>query len=728
MTFMKTIAPLLCAFTSLLAVDTQTFDHSEAADFEKGTRKGLSLSSNGHLTTAPLLKEIHDPSITFLWAIARDSKGVIYAGGGGVSGSKAKLVAMDTAGRVRSMELDGLAVQAIAIDKQNRVYAATAPDGKIYRIAANETGTGDPQVFYDPKAKYIWSMVFSKSGDLYVGTGDAGEIHKVTPAGVGSVFYRTEESNVRSLAMDANDDLIAGTDASGLILRITPKGEGFVLHEAGKREITALAIAADGTIYAAGTGNKTAATAPAAPAQPARQVATSQGTVTVAVPSGPAGRGGGAANAPAAPANIAGGTEVYRIQPDGYARRIWNDEQNVVYALAFDDQARLVLGTGNQGNVFRLDGEGQWTKLLSVAPAQVTAFTSGPNGRLYLATGNIGQVYSMGPEREPSGTYESEVLDASAFSYWGRMTTQSAGQGGVTLETRSGNVSRTQKDWSPWAKLNADRIASPAARFLQYRLTLTNSADVYGVMAAYEGKNVAPRVEMVEATQANYRFPAPATPNAVGTPASLTLPPLGKAPAAASTAAVADSGVSPPLTWSKGYIGARWLANDDNGDSLRFTLEIRGDNETSWKPLRADLKERYYGWDSTAFPDGKYRVRVTASDAPSNTPEQALSSWRESERFLIDNTPPEISGLTGTRNAGKIDVRLHAKDALNVLQKAEYSVNGGEWQVVEPTTRLTDSEEHDYTFRVDAGPGEVTIAVRVSDVYDNEAVAKTVVK
>ena len=137
----------------------------------------------------------------------------------------------------------------------------------------------------------------------------------------------------------------------------------------------------------------------------------------------------------------------------------------------------------------------------------------------------------------------------------------------------------------------------------------------------------------------------------------------------------------------------RWLATDENRDTLLFKIEIRGENEPPGNHSRT-RSERYFSWDSTAFPDGKYRVRVTATDLPSNPPEQALSSSRESDRFLIDNTPPEISGLTGALSGAKIDVRFHAKDAWNVIEKAEYSVNGGEWKVVEPTTRLTDSEEH----------------------------------
>lgn len=726
MRFLRVLAPVLCVLLPLSAVETQVWEHSESADFEKGTLHKLSLSSEGRLMPAPLVREIYDPSVPFLWTVARDSKGNVYAGGGGVGSSKSKLIVVNPAGQAKTLaEIDGMAIQAIAIDKQDRLYAATSPDGKIFRVNA----AGTAEVFYDPHAKYIWALAFSSNGDLFVATGDQGEIHRVTPSGAGSVFYRTEEAHVRSLAIDAHDNLIAGTDPSGLILRISPAGEGFVLYEAGKREITAVAVAPNGNVYAAGTGTKAPATAPA-PATPQRQVQTSQGTITLAVPTGGPARNGAAAppTATGAPIGVQGGSEIYRIQTDGSARRIWTHAQDVVYALAFDAQGNVIAGTGNRGNIYRLDSDTTYTRLLSLAAAQVTGFAQGANGRLYAVTGNIGEIFSIGPERESSGTLESEVLDAGAFSYWGRMTSLYSGSGSVTFETRSGNVSRAQKDWSPWAKLANDRMASPAARFLQYRATVSGSAELYDVTAAYEMKNVAPVIEAVESTPANYKFPAPvaATPP---NPATLTLPALGHSTATPAPArAAADNGASPALTYAKGFIGARWLANDENGDTLLFKIEIRGENETAWKPLRDNLRERFYSWDSTAYPDGKYRVRVTASDAPSNTPEETLSSARESDRFLIDNTAPEISALTAAAQGTKIDVRFRAKDALNVLAKAEYSVNGGEWKVVEPTTRLTDSQEHDYRFEADRGAGEVTIAVRVSDAYENQAVAKTVAK
>lgn len=718
----RKLSAALCVAAALRASDTRTWAQGEMADFEKGTLTRLSVASDGRLALAPVVKEIFDPSVAFLWAVARDSKGTLFAGGGGLGGSKTKLFQVDRDGKSKTLaELDGIAIQAIAIDSRDRVYAATSPDGKVYRVDQ----TGKSEVFYDPKQKYIWALAFARSGDLFVATGDQGEIHRVTPAGVGSVFFKTEETHARSMTVDAAGNLIVGTDPSGLILRITPAGEGFVLFQAPKREITSIVTAPDLTIYAAGVGNKQAAAPVSIPPPGAAAAA-------AGAPAAPAATPRPAAGAPptlagASPA-ITGGSEIYRIRPDGAPRRIWSDAQDLVYALAFDEKGRVLAGAGNHGDIYRLDSDRQYWKLLSLAATQVTAFCAGAGGRVYAATGNIGKLFSIGPEQEQTGIFESDIFDAGGFSYWGRLSHTPRDNTAVVEETRSGNLNRAQKNWSAFARTNAGRMVSPPARFLQYRLTLS-SGEITEVEAAYQMKNVAPRIDEVEITPANYKFPPPSTV-VTSLNSSITLPPLGlyAPPPSTAPAPTPDAGSSPGLTYSKGAIGVRWLANDDNGDSMLFKIEIRGASETTWKPLKDKLREHYYSWDSTAFPDGKYVVRITATDAPSNPPAQALTTSAESEPFVIDNAPPEISGLTAAASGNKVDVRFHAKDSLSTLDKAEYSINGGDWTVVEPTTRLTDSLEHDYRVTVDKGFGETTIAVRVADENDNQAVAKIVVK
>jgi sugar lactone lactonase YvrE len=740
-TFVRRCLILTAAFACLtpaFAVETRFWQQGEFSDFEKGNLKNLSLRSDGRLTLAPVLKELFDTSTPYLWAAALDSKGNVYVAGGAPSGSSAKLFQITPSGSAKTIaELDGLEIHAIAVDRNDRVYAATVPDGKIYRVVP---GT-KPEVFYDPKAKYIWAMAFASNGDLFVATGDRGEVFRVPPDGKGSVFFRTEETHARSLAIDSKDNLIVGTEPGGLIVRVTAAGQGFVLYQANKREVTAVAVSANGPIYAAAVGSKptSSATTPPAPAPaplPAPTLppaatqppgTTQRPAVTMTAPP---------TLAPSAP-SVTGGSEIYRIDPDGSPRRVWQNAQDVVYALAFDSKGRPVFGTGNKGNIYRLDSELTYTLLENVPPTQVTAFAKGHNGNLYAVTGNVGKVYQIGPGLEPQGTYESEVFDAGAFSYWGRLIFRADPKSGVAFQARSGNVNHAQKNWSPWTAVNlagdGGRVEAPPARFLQYRADLRESGgaapELVSVDLAYMAKNIAPVVEEIEITPANYKFSTPALALTGSIGSTITLPPMGQKKKSASSALDLTSASSQSMTYGKGWAGVRWAAADDNGDTLCYKVEIRGSKETDWKLLKDTVRDKHFAFDSTAFPDGEYVLRITASDAPSNPPDQALSASLVSDPLLIDNTPPEVVDLKGSLASGKVNVSWTAKDTLSLIDKAEYSVNGGEWLVVEPVTRLSDASDLQYRLTLDRpGTGETTIAVRVTDEYDNQAVQKVVLR
>lgn len=720
-------ATLFCAFVlTLFAGQTRTWTQNDFADFEKGVIKSLSLRSDGVLTLAPRSKEFSDTSAMYLWSLARDSKGNLYAGGG--SGAKVYRIGSDGKSRVLA-ELDALEIHAVAVDSKDRVYAATAPDGKVYRIAAN----GKSEVFYDPKAKYIWALAFDRQDNLFVATGDHGELHRVAPDGKGKVFFQCEETHVRSLALDSNGNVIVGTEPGGLVVRITPAGEGFVLYQMPKREVTAVAVGRDGTIYAAGVGSRQQ-TLPALTPQPPPPP-------TVPGPAAPNQAQPRQANPPlpltTAPLTISGGSDVYAIDSTGSPRRLWTHNRDVVYALAFDSSGHLLLGAGNRGNVYRIESPSLYTALLTVPATQVTAFQSAPDGRLYAATGNVGKVYEIAAEPESQGTLESDVFDAGLFTRWGRLSFDADLNGGhVSIQTRTGNLDQPQKNWSPWSAAisdpKGDPIASPPARFVQWKATLTAAAgkspELNSVDVAYLPKNVEPHVDRIEITPPNYRFPAPISVTQVQT---MTLPPLVSQSArteSATTPAETAATLTPAMQLAKGFIGARWMATDPNGDSLIYSIEIRGVNEKEWKLLKDKIAEKYYSWDSTAFPDGEYHIRVTASDAPSNPPSDVLTGRLESDPFIIDNTPPKITGLTATRNGGKLQIRWHAADALNNIQKAEYSLDGGDWTLIAPTTGLSDSLELNYNLTVDAPPGEHTVAVRVEDTYANQSAEKAVVQ
>ena len=703
----------------------------------KGTLKELSLRSDGRLFLAPASKEILDSSVAYLWALAEDSKGNLYAGGGGPGAGSAKLYRIDQNGKIENLaDLEGLEIQALAIDGKDRLYAATSPDGKVYRISPGN----EAEVFYDPGEKYIWAMAFNSDGELYIATGDGGNIHRVSSDGQGSVFFDSEETHVRALALDANENVIAGTEPGGLILRVTPTGEGFVLHQSPKTEITTVAVAPDGSIYAAGVGSKQ----PSTIAPPPPQVRPVTPTTAPTAPNAPApatsatqpGRAAQSSALVRVRTAVTGGSEVYRISPDGFPRMVWSDNSEIVYSIAFDGESRPIIGTGNSGRLYRLESDHLFTLLLGMPPTQITSLISGKQGRIFAATGNVGKVFQIGPELEQQGSYESEVLDAEYFSYWGRLRFHGdIGGSGVAFQARSGNLDRPQRNWSPWSPVEltsgSGRVTAPAARFLQYNLTLTASPgqpspEVAHIGVAYLHRNVAPVVEKIAITPPNYRF----APRALTLSRSrnLTLPPLSAGRRAPAPKPVTTSS-SQSMQHAQGFIGARWLASDDNDDALIYKVEIRGREESEWKLLEDDLEYAYLSWDATAFTDGEYRLRVTASDKPGNPPKQALTAQLEGGPFLIDNTPPQIVKLQSSMEGGVITVRWHAVDAYTVVSKAEYSLDGGDWTIVEPATKLSDSLELEYELKLDdATPGEHTIAVRATDEFGNQTVEKVIVR
>ena len=78
-----------------------------------------------------------------------------------------------------------------------------------------------------------------------------------------------------------------------------------------------------------------------------------------------------------------------------------------------------------------------------------------------------------------SGTMTSRVLDSGpGANQWQTLTSQRTlpAGGGIAFATRSGGTSRPDAGWSAWQPVGTGgAIASPAARFIQYRATLTSS-------------------------------------------------------------------------------------------------------------------------------------------------------------------------------------------------------------------------------------------------------------
>lgn len=746
----KTLAALLLlASTYTLAEGTQAWTQDSYEEFSRGTSKNVAIRSTGTLELAPAFTQIYNSPATFLWTIAAGSDGAVYIG----SGSPARVYRIERDWTAKVIfEPKELQVQSI-VTVGNAIYVATSPDGKIYKLTpdnaavatpknknekemkAEPTSTGYAAVtYFEPNTKYIWQLLAGDDGTLYAATGDRGEIYRINAEGKGSVLFKSDEAHIRSLAFDKDKQLIAGTDGSGLIYRIASSGEAFVLYSAGKKEITALAVANDGTIYAAGIGEKRGPVlAPPAPA-----------------PAPPA-TGGSPAPGPA-PFSQSGGSEVYAIAPDGAPTKLWATKDDLVYALGFDPRNRLLVGTGNKGRIIALDPNGDYTDLAKASANQVVAFASAGAQGTYAATSNLGKVFLLSSQPSADGSLESEVLDARNFSKWGRAEVR--GNGNYELAVRSGNVDNPDRNWSPWktVQLGKDgKLDVPSARFLQWRVTLKPSnggSRVDSVKLFYHPKNVAPVIDDVAV--ANGTRVAPGTTSARNNSDTVTINFAQPKEQASSSGIRSEGGLSAQR--DRGYTTVRWAAHDDNDDDLLYSVYYKGEGESGWKLLKDKITDKYYSFDSGLMPDGAYTVRVIATDAPSHAPEDALTFAKETPRFEIDNTPPLIESLAAKVEGDQLHVSFSANDQLSTVTRAEYSVDAGEWKFVEPVGQLSDARVETYDFNVavpggvakpatrsrkkgDAMPAsdeatntEHVVVVRVFDRYENSAVAKTVAK
>jgi hypothetical protein len=743
--------------TSAFAEGTRTWEQSKFEELTKGTAMGVAIRSSGGLELAPTFKALYATPSTYIWAMAADEAGNVYA----ATGAPARVYRITPQGQATIIfEPQELQVQALKVASGRVIYAATAPDGKVYKIEHQSAGKGaggkspekgterdssktaekeqakpsvDPSwnssVYFAPDTKYIWDLALDNSGNLYVATGDHGEIYKVTDKGDHSLFFKSDETHVRVLALDPQGNVIAGSDGSGLVYRISPAGEGFVLYSAPKKEITALALDRAGNIYAAGVGEKRAGGASAAAASTLLNI-----TPSVPGPTGPQAPGLTITPIPStvpvgplpfAGAGVSGGSDVYRIAPDGSPSKVWTSHEDIVYALAFDSQDRLLAGTGNRGHIFAITGLDEFSDLLKAAASQVTAFAKAPNGGLYAATSNLGKLFVLGPGPVDEGNYESDVFDAKIFSRWGRA--EFRGSGNVELFARSGNVDNPDRNWSPWKKVDLAKGGAteiPPARYAQWKAVLHSDSKkpvVDSVTLNYLAKNVAPEIDDVT-VQLGTRYQ--------------TLP--RSSPLSMSTDVGGSSGThfeSPvPSTHDRDSVGVKWSAHDENDDQLVYSLYYRGDGETRWLLLKDNLTDKAYSFDASLLPDGGYQIKVVVSDAPSHSPGEGLTAERVSRRFEVDTTPPRIENLTASVEGGQIHVRFRAGDGFSTIRRAEYSVDASDWRYVEPVGQISDAKTEDYDFNVapqagkDSAASEHVVVVRVYDRYENMGAAKTVVR
>jgi WD40 repeat protein len=728
---------MLACSVPVYSIGPQVWELSSFHDFQQGKVTGCSIAHEGRLTLSSELKPIFSTDQVLVWSLVKDSRGNLYLG----TGHSGKVFKVDSKNDGRlfytAKELD---VFALAVDPGNNLYVGTSPDGKVFKV----TPEGNASEFFDPHSKYIWALAFDPQGNLLVGTGDQGKIYKVDPLGKGSVFYDTNQTHVMALRFDGKSNLLAGTFPEGILFRISPAGRGFVLYDTPLQEIHSIEIATDGSVYI-GCLNEKMLRRPGSGAvpQPALPVETgATGGITVTVTDSPNQAATEAHLEPQFAPSVftpggSGGlrSAIYRIAPDLAVETLWSSTQESVFDLLYRKD-HLLFSTDTKGRLYEISLDRKYTLLAEANEAQATRLVQRGQD-LLVATSNSGKLYEFGSNATSLGAAESPVKDTQFVSKWGIISWQGEAPPGSTIQffTRSGNSDRPDSTWSDWssayARSEGEQITSPSARFIQWKAELKGNGKaspwIDSVAVAYLPQNIRPEITSLTITPqglSSARRPGSESTLSGGSSEGDS---KGLSSSGESQASVNVTAYPSPMP-SRNRVTINWQADDKNHDTLEYAVYIRGTREANWKLLKKELRETSYTIDSDTLPDGKYRARIVVSDAPSNPPGSALTSEMESDVFQIDNTPPKVEVAGKEAEGDKATVHFRATDAASNLRRAEFSLDGGKWQMIESDDGIVDSGFEEFTVQVnDLSPGEHVVTLRVFNSSGNVGLAKAIV-
>jgi hypothetical protein len=737
----KSLAPYKIIFTGLLlllpCVPTRAsgpvfWEITKQDDVVKGDARGVSIAENGNISLAPAYALVYDTKEAYIWSSTADAAGNIYLG----TGHDGKIFKVEASGAGRMIyDAPELDVTALATDAQGNLYAGTSPDGKVYKI----TPGGQQSVFYDPPDKYIWSLVFDQGASvLYAGTGDKGVIYKIDAAGKAAVLADTNETNIVSLAIDKSGNVIAGTDPSGLVLRVSQAGKVFALFDSPSQEIHGLTVAQDGSIFALGINQSGAAQKASAVGASSTTSLSGEGVITISTTEDDEGTVSVQTTGTSSALNQTQGrgkaegarSAVFRILADGGSEVYWRSNDTTAFGLRPLSDGRVLVGTGTKGRIYQIAPDRSYTLLIQ-SPEDQTSTILAIGDQLYATSSNLGRLYRIGRESMSEGTYVSPIRDTKFAGQWGVITWR--GSGNVELQTRSGNTETTDATWSDWSAAyrnpSGDQITSPRARFIQWRAVLRSAAQSNAAQPAK-----APSSAQLQSVAVAY-LPRNQAPDIT----SVTVLPQGVALQETPIAidpSIASSGLDPQLFglvasvpprryFQKGARTLTWQATDPNDDTLTYKLMYRTIGDNDWHLLAGDLTQTYYTIDGNRIPDGTYLFKVWASDAPGNTAELALTNEQTTDPVEIDNTPPSVK-VSGPTIAGQAaEVTFDVTDSTSRVVRAEYSVDGGAWQLIFPADGIADSAHEVFKVRASFDkPGEHVIAFRCADSSANVGTSK----
>jgi uncharacterized repeat protein (TIGR03803 family) len=665
------------------AVGTRTFELDTLEKLSGGDLKGVSVGSDGVVRAGWMLGDLPLPegSGTTATCAVELADGSVLVGTGPSGGGKVVRIAGDRASVFADTHES--AVNALAIDKAGAVFAATTSN-KIYRVTQ---GKAEVAVTLEGVESVFALVADRRTGALYAGTGAEGRVMRIEPGGASSVFFKAEEPFVVSLAVADDGAVYAGTSGRGVLYRIAAAGRATVVYDfrtqdAHSEDVHAIALGQDRVVWAIaneGAGGSSEST----------ESSSSRRAL-----------GGRSAPGPSSAGRTKPGKgSLWRFDAQGRPERVMHHDEFHYVSLALDDRGAPFVGTGAEGRVYTVDEAHRVSLVADTDERQIGALHV--SGKVHYALGSdpaaFHRVLSVGG---PDSVWTSKPLDAGLHARFGHIRFSLTGT--LEVSTRTGDTQTPDGTWSAWSPPVATgaAVASPAGRFVQIRARMRDAAaTISDVTLPFVTENLRAVVTEVAAHPKGSHEPR----DKEGVPASGSEPPKHDA-----------------------VLHVTWKVDNPDNDELRYRVQFRREGQSRWLDATTPddvLTKSELDWDTSALPEGKYRVRVDASDELANPPTDTTRFALETAPVLVDNTPPifKVLAVQGRR------LRVEVVDGLGPIVRVEATIDGRVvWRPLPPADGIFDTADEsvdtDLTPLLPPGPGPYLVTVRAYDGAGNYTV------
>lgn len=665
---------LFASFASVTAdaVGTRRFTLQTGEDFEGGDLKGVAVDSAGAVRAGFNLGSIPLPKATNIWDALRLPDGSLLL----ASGNEGSL--LQVRGQVASVaaETKALAITSLALLKSGAVALGTLPDGKIFKFEGGKVS--DWVTLKD--TQHVWDLALDpKTNSLFAATGPEGKLYRIDAAGKASVYFDAEEQHLMSVAVAKDGTVYAGASDKAKLYALTGPGRARVLHDFGSTEVRAIATAENGDVYAVANDLKVPRAIPRRPGA----------SEEVAAPNG-------------APPATTGKGLLYRFDRSGLPEMLLSNEKDYFVSLALDGSGVPYVGTGAEGRIYTVDDSRNSVLVADAEQRQIGALILNGTDRWAVASDPA----VLLPIRGVGGTdaiWTSKVLDAGLRASFGRLDWEASGA--LEFSTRTGGTEKPDTTWSDWsaALTVPGPTKSPDGRFIQVRARFSKDpkAVLKSVTLPFLTDNL--RAYVTQITVKN---------RSVGSKNSL------------------EASGGPISTSPSANLELTWKITNPDDDTLRYRLQYQLIGTKDWfevLPPQETLTKDTYTWNTQDLPEGRYRVRVSASDELSNPPPRAKQHALESTIILVDNTPPVIEPLTATGR----HIRGVASDGVGPIARIEIAVSGSNrWLPFFPTDGIFDQNREAFDADVSslATTLPVMLTLRVYDAANNASLRYVTLK